>query len=219
MSSPAYELTDVTFGYKALPVISIGHMKIEAGEFVALEGPNGAGKTTLLSILGFLDRPWSGEIRFFGKDTRDRNPVELRREVGILLQNPYLFNATVLENVMWGLRIRGIRGRQGALRAEKALDSVGLSGFQRRKARLLSGGEAQRVAMARVLALDPDVILLDEPANNMDAESARRLEGLVSDLKGNKTLVLSTHNLSSWAVSPDRVIRLPEETNRSRALS
>jgi len=207
----AYELIDVMFGYGVEPVISIDHLRIEEGEFVALVGPNGAGKTTLLNLLAFIANPRAGKVRFFGESVSRKNVVALRRRVGFLIQSPYLFNTTVEANIMWGLRLRGIPGREARTRAREALERLGLSGFEKRHAGKLSGGESQRVALARALALDPRVILLDEPTNNMDEESAKLMEGVVLELNRNrgKTVILSTHNLSSWSMAPGRVIHLP----------
>jgi len=208
----AYELIDVMFGYGVEPVISIDHLRIEEGEFVALVGPNGAGKTTLLNLLAFIANPRAGKVRFFGESVSRKNVVALRRRVGFLIQSPYLFNTTVEANIMWGLRLRGIPGREARTRAREALERLGLSGFEKRHAGKLSGGESQRVALARALALDPRVILLDEPTNNMDEESAKLMEGVVLELNRNrgKTVILSTHNLSSWSMAPGRVIHLPD---------
>jgi len=207
----AYELIDVMFGYGVEPVISIDHLRIEEGEFVALVGPNGAGKTTLLNLLAFIANPRAGKVRFFGESVSRKNVVALRRRVGFLIQSPYLFNTTVEANIMWGLRLRGIPGREARTRAREALERLGLSGFEKRHAGKLSGGESQRVALARALALDPRVILLDEPTNNMDEKSAKLMEGVVLELNRNrgKTVILSTHNLSSWSMAPGRVIHLP----------
>ncbi len=207
----AYELIDVMFGYGVELVISIDHLRIEEGEFVALVGPNGAGKTTLLNLLAFIANPRAGKIRFFGESVSRKNVVALRRRVGFLIQSPYLFNTTVEANIMWGLRLRGIPGREARTRAREALERLGLSGFEKRHAGKLSGGESQRVALARALALDPRVILLDEPTNNMDEKSAKLMEGVVLELNRNrrKTVILSTHNLSSWSMTPGRVIHLP----------
>lgn len=158
----AYELANIRFSYEVgqVPCLGIDSFKIRKGEFVALRGPNGSGKTTLLHILAFLNIPQHGIVRFNGQPCTAKNVVSLRRRVGLLMQNPYLFNTTVLENVITGLRLRGLRKTTTVSMAKDALRLVGLSGFDDRFAKGLSGGEAQRVALARTVVLDPEVLLL-----------------------------------------------------------
>lgn len=196
---PAYEIEGLTFSYGTVPVISLDRLEIPAGEIVGLVGPNGSGKTTLLHMLAFIEDPHQGDIRFFGQTCTDSNRLALRRKVGLLLQNPYLFHSTVLSNLTWGLKIRDVPRQVAAEAALKALALVGLEGFEHRYAKALSGGETQRVALARALVLDPEVLLLDEPANHMDKESIERTESIVSTLtrEHGKTIILTSHNAST----------------------
>ncbi|HMK36519.1 MAG TPA: ABC transporter ATP-binding protein [Desulfomonilaceae bacterium] len=206
----AYSLTNIEYSYGGPPAIEIGALEVAQGEIVALVGPNGSGKTTLLHVLAFLEIPQIGEIRFFGEEFRKGNLLTLRRKVGLLLQNPYLFHETVLANVAWGLRLRGVSGQKAQNMASQALELVGLSGFGDRYARSLSGGESQRVALARALVLDPAVLLLDEPSNHMDRESAERTEALVEKLnkEQGKTVIMATHAVDSAQSLAHRVIHL-----------
>ncbi len=194
----AYELNNVSFSYNGPPVLIIDRLQIAAGEIIALVGPNGAGKTTLLHLLAFLTTPQRGDIFFFGSEASRGSLFGLRRRVGLLLQNPYLFNASVLSNLLWGLRIRGISRSQARILALDALSRVGLAGFEHRHVRTLSGGESQRVALARSIVLNPDVLLLDEPATHMDKESVERTEQIVLEMNRDqaKTIVVATHNPS-----------------------
>ncbi len=194
----AYELDNVSFSYGGPPVLVIDHLEIAAGEVVALVGPNGAGKTTLLHLLALLLTPQTGDIFFFGSKISSDSLLSLRRRVGLLLQNPYLFNMSVMGNLLWGLRIRGISKSNGRALCLNALSRVGLSGFETRHVRTLSGGESQRVALARAIVLDPDVLLLDEPATHMDRESIERTEQIVLEMNGTqgKTVIITTHNPS-----------------------
>lgn len=194
----AYSIEYLTFRYGSRTCLEVEGLEISQGDVVALVGPNGAGKTTLLHLLAFVERPASGGIRFFGESVTRQNLLACRRRVGLLLQNPYLFHTTVIANVMWGLKIRGIKGEKGHRAALEALEKVGLSGFEHRQARTLSGGESQRVALARSLALDPDVLLLDEPANHLDRQSVQRIKEIVLHLNRSlgKTIILATHNLA-----------------------
>lgn len=208
--SSAYLLEEISFSYDAAPVLMIDRFEIARGEIAALVGPNGSGKTTLLKQLAFVERPGRGTISFFGERSTPANLIAFRRRVGFLLQHPYLFHTSVLSNITWGLRIRGITGRKASRMALEALERVGLSGFEHRRAVSLSGGESQRVALARALVIDPEVLLLDEPANNLDTESLRRTEEVVSVLNREygRTVVFTTHNLSTWANLAHRIVNL-----------
>ncbi|MFC1805768.1 ABC transporter ATP-binding protein [Planctomycetota bacterium] len=196
--APAYVLEDVTFAYDGKTVVDVPRLQIRRGEVTALVGANGSGKTTLLHLLAFLEAPTGGSITFLGQQATPA--LELRRRVGLLLQEPYLFHASVVRNVEVGLKVRGVSGRARRERAKAALEQVGLAGFEERDAAKLSGGEARRVALARVLALETDVLLLDEPMAHMDEHSARRTEELLLRLhrEQGKTIVLASHDLL-WA--------------------
>lgn len=209
---PAYRLKDVSYSYGDQTVIDIRELEIPQGEIVALIGPNGSGKTTLLHLLAFLEVPHSGEISFFGEEFRQKDVLALRRKVGLLLQNPYLFHETVLSNMLWGLRLRGISSRQAQHAAVKALETVGLGGFEHRYARSLSGGESQRVALARALVLEPSVLLLDEPSNHMDKQSAEQAEHIVLELNRThgKTIVVATHAVDRFLTLAHRVFHMWE---------
>jgi len=208
--TPAYRLRDISYSYGGPPVLEIGDLHIPQGQIVLLVGPNGSGKTTLLHLLAFLETPQTGEIDFFGEKSHSGNLLALRRKTGLLLQNPYLFHETVMSNMVWGLRLRGISGRSAHRAAAKALDMVGLSGFENRYARSLSGGESQRVALARALALEPKVLLLDEPSNHMDRASAQRTEEIVLELNRchGATVVMTTHAVDNGQALAHEVIHL-----------
>jgi tungstate transport system ATP-binding protein len=210
--TPAYSLQNLTFSYQDRPVLEIDRLEIPAGEIVALIGPNGSGKTTLLHNLAFIEEPQWGGISFFGTPFRKENALNFRRRVGLLLQNPYLFQTSVLSNVMWGLQVRGVPRRIGKKAARAALEMVGLVGFENRYARSLSGGESQRVALARALVLEPEVLLLDEPANHMDVESVQRTGETVLELntKRGTTVILTSHDLVQVQALAKRVICLSD---------
>ncbi len=208
---PAYQLQEIVFGYNQVPVLTIEELDIQPGELVALVGPNGAGKTTLLHLMAFIATPQNGEIFFFGEGSRKSNAISFRRRVGLLLQNPFLFHESVLSNITWGLRLRGVPRRKLRGMAEEALDRVGLAGFEEREARALSGGESQRVALARALVLDPEVLLLDEPTNHMDQTSVERIEETVQKMNRGlgKTVIFSSHDPQERErMAPDRVINI-----------
>ena len=192
-----YRLQSIRKSYGSNVALDIEELTIAEGRLYTLTGANGAGKSTLLSILAFLAPPTSGEIFYAGKRVdRDHGSVEeSRRKVTLLHQSPYLFGGSVDDNVAFGLKVRGIRGEEQRRRIDEALDVVGLRGFRDRKARELSGGEGQRVAMARALALKPEVLLLDEPLANIDRETTGLLEAVIASLPARgTTVVMTTHD-------------------------
>ncbi len=192
-----YRLHSIRKCYGSIVVLDIEDLEIVEGRLYTLLGANGAGKSTLLSILSFLLPPTAGEIYYNGKrvDWSRGSMEEKRKKVTLLHQAPYLFGGTVYANVSFGLKARGVRGEEQQRLVEKALDVVGLREFGERKARELSGGEAQRVAMARALALSPEVLLLDEPLANIDRETTVLLETVITSLPSQgTTVVMTTHN-------------------------
>lgn len=203
-----YRLNSIRKCYGSNVALDIEELMIAEGRLYTLTGANGAGKSTLLSILAFLAPPTSGEVFYDGKRVV-RDPVsivEYRRKVTLLHQSPYLFGGTVYDNVAFGLKARGVQGETRQRRVDKALDEVGLQGFHDRKARELSGGEAQRVAMARALVLEPEVLLLDEPLANIDRGTTGLLETVIASLPlRGTTVVLITHD-------PDQPDRLNGES-------
>ena len=192
-----YRLDSIRKCYGSNVALDIEELTIAEGRLYTLSGANGAGKSTLLNILAFLSPPTAGEIFYAGKRVDwDPGSMEVyRRKVTLLHQSPYLFGGTVNDNVVFGLKARGIHAEDQRRRVGKALDDVGLQGFRDRKARELSGGEAQRVAMARALVLEPEVLLLDEPLANIDRETTGLLETLIASLPARgTTVVLITHD-------------------------
>jgi tungstate transport system ATP-binding protein len=206
----AFTLKDVTFAYNDEPILRIGHLEIASGEIVGLVGPNGSGKTTLLHLLAFLTTPQHGRIEFFGQRIPAGDNQTIKRKVALLLQNPYLFHESVLANIVWGLRLRKVRKEEANKTAKEALEMVGLSGFEHRYAPSLSGGEAQRVALARSLALKPTVLLLDEPFNHMDREAVRLTEDLVVSWcrDHGTTVVFTSHAIEKLQAVAHRVVHL-----------
>jgi len=199
-----YRLRSVTKRYGSNVAVAIDALTIDAGRLYTLTGANGAGKSTLLGILAFLTPPTTGEIFYAGEriDWKGDIVARRRRKVTLLHQSPYLFGGTVFRNVAYGLKARGIAGDAALRAATRALETVGLERFRERDARELSGGEAQRVAMARALALDPEVLLLDEPLANIDRETAILLETVIASLPSRgTTVVMTTHD-------PDHPTRL-----------
>src|SRR5262249_31296739 len=169
-------------------------VQVHVGEVVAVVGPSGAGKSSFLRLLNRLDEPTSGMVELDGADYRRLPPTELRRRLGMVMQTAYLFPGTVAQNIAYGPLQYG----QSLLpeQIDSLLQRVGLSGYQERDASNLSGGEAQRVSIARTLANAPEILLLDEPTSALDEDSARGVEDLVLDIirERQMTCVIVTHN-------------------------
>ncbi len=170
-------------------------LRVDAGERVALLGPNGAGKTTLiLHLIGLLE-PQGGTVEVSGLAVRAPNLVEVRRRVGVVFQDPddQLFLPTVRQDVAFGPANLGLRGGELDARVDRALDAVGLPGYGDRVPHHLSHGERRRVAVATVLAMEPDVLVLDEPTSNLDPAGRRELAELLLGL--DVTVLVVTHDL------------------------
>jgi len=164
---------------------------LDQGEIVGLVGPNGSGKSSLLKILSFLENPTSGQLTFQGKSISGNVPLPVRRRIALVFQEPLLFNTTVFENVASGLKIRGISRRDIKHEVENWLDCFGVLHLINQAARSLSGGEAQRVSLARAFVLEPDILFLDEPFSALDTPTKEALiEDLEKILKTTKTTVV-----------------------------
>ncbi|PQJ34831.1 choline transporter [Salinibacter sp. 10B] len=170
------------------------NIEVEAGDVFVVFGPSGAGKSSLLRLLNRLDEPTAGTVLLDGTDYRTLPPRTVRQRVGLVPQQPALAEGTVADNVTWGPRLRD--ASVDSDRMDELLDRLGLAGYQDRDTESLSGGEAQRVAIARTLFNDPDVVLLDEPASSLDATAAERVESLLADVMEAYALtaVLVTHD-------------------------
>ncbi|TES87831.1 MAG: ABC transporter ATP-binding protein [Dehalococcoidia bacterium] len=185
------------------------NLRIDRGEVFALIGPTGAGKTTLLRLIDLIDEPASGKIFFDGVDAAAPAAVRLgmRRRMAFVLQKPVVFNLSVHDNIACALRWRGVRGSKLKEKVNHITDVVGLSDYGNRNARQLSGGEVQRVAIARAMAIEPEVLLLDEPMANLDPLSAARIEELISSIirQYATTIIMATHDLSQGQRLADRM--------------
>lgn len=188
--------------YRGAPLLQKIHLQLPAGQMLALVGPSGAGKSTLLKVFNRLlelDPRYSisGEVRIGQQSiyAPGTDVVDLRKRVGMLLQQPTLFPLSIFDNVAFALR----EGQDARQQVERRLRQVGLWDALhkrlRRPAQSLSGGQAQRLCLARALAAEPEVLLLDEPTSALDPGSRREIEDLLGGLKGRITMLLVTHNM------------------------
>ncbi len=195
--------------YGERDVLKNVNLRINRGEVFALIGPTGAGKTTLLRLIDLIDEPASGKIFFDGVDAAAPAMVKLgmRRRMAFVLQKPVVFNLSVHDNIACALRWRGVRGSKLKEKVNHITDVVGLSDYDNRNARQLSGGEVQQVAIARAIAIEPEVLLLDEPMANLDPLSAARIEELISSIirRYATTIIMATHDLSQGQRLADRM--------------
>lgn len=192
-------LEDIHFAYDGIYTALRGvSLQINDGELVAIMGTNGAGKTTLIKHLNGLLRPQSGRVIINGQDTKYLSVAEIARTVGLVFQNAdhQLFLDTVRKEVEFGLRNLGRSTEESHQRCEETLERLGLADLIERSPFALSGGERKRVALASVLALEPDVLALDEPTIGQDARQKRRLsEMLVEMNQSGKTVIVVTHDI------------------------
>jgi tungstate transport system ATP-binding protein len=188
-------------------VLNIESLDIQRGETLAVVGPNGAGKSTLLLALAGLLKPAKGEIFFEGRSLNGLNELEYRRRVSFVFQSPLLLDMTVEENVALGLKFRGVPKEDARAQAAKWMKSLGVESLSKRRAGSLSGGEAQRVSLARAFVLNPELLLLDEPFSALDPPTrARLLEDLSILLaEDHRTAVFVTHNLNEAAKLSHRI--------------
>ena len=214
MEKPVFELHDVSVAYGGTPAVKGIDLDVEANRITALIGPSGCGKSTVLRCLNRMndlvaDATVAGRVLYHGQDiyASDVDPVEVRKLVGMVFQKPNPFPKSIYDNIAFGPRVLGMKGSMDEI-VERALRRAAL--WDEVKDRLkqsaygMSGGQQQRLCIARALATDPDVILMDEPCSALDPISTARIEDLLLELRKSYAIVIVTHNLQQAARVSDR---------------
>lgn len=214
VSGPAVAIAGLLKRYGGATVLDIESLELAAGEAHVIVGPNGSGKTTLLRIIAGLERPDSGDILLLGRklgDIPSKDAARLRRRIGFSAEKPYLFRTTVLRNVEYPLRVRGVARPERARRAREALERLGVRHLAERNAPLLSAGERERVSIARAIVSGPELVLLDEPFANVDPGAVPLVERVVLELASSGvTVAVATHLLEQAYRLSAKVVRLEE---------
>jgi tungstate transport system ATP-binding protein len=196
MAETLLTLSDVAVHHGEHVALQVASLEVYPGDVMALIGPNGAGKSTMLRVMGMLQLPDHGTVRFRGENALDGNQLALRRRIATVFQEPLLLNASVYQNAALGLKLRGVRRDEIQRHLGPWLQRLSIAHLAARFARTLSGGEAQRTSLARALVLEPELLLLDEPFSALDPASR---EALVRDFQRivretGITTVLVTHD-------------------------
>jgi energy-coupling factor transporter ATPase len=208
--SLAVSCEELTFSYPGSeePALSEISFELRPGEYVGVVGPNGGGKSTLVRLLNGLLRPDAGQIRVSGHDPASE-PFEVRKHLGVLFQNPEngLVAPFVEDDIAFGLENLGVPREEMRERVTRAIRTVGLGGYERREPHTLSGGEKQRVALAGLLAVEPEILVLDEPTSMLDAAGRGEVLERLEALRSKKTVLHVTHHLEELQ-NADRILVL-----------
>ena len=195
-------LDQVCFAVNGRTIIQFVSAEIDAGPRTVILGPNGAGKSVLMRLCHGLLKPTYGSVLW-------RGPANGRRRQAMVFQRPVMLRRSAFANVVYALRLAGVSRRESELRARDVIEAVGLAEIADRSARVLSGGEQQRLALARAWALGPEVLFLDEPTANLDPGATRDVETLIGQIRaGGTKIVMSTHNLGQAKRLGDEILFL-----------
>jgi tungstate transport system ATP-binding protein len=200
------KLVDIRKNYGAVKALHSVSLEMQGGKIIALLGVNGAGKTTLMRIMAGLEKPDTGKLLF---NNQNIDAEALRKVSTLVFQKSAMFSTNVYDNLAYGLRIRRVRKESIEEKITEALQAVRLSGFEKRRAKKTSGGEQQRIALARAFLLEPPVLLLDEPTANLDPNSATIIEkAIISKKSAQRVIVMASHNLSQARRMADEIVHI-----------
>jgi tungstate transport system ATP-binding protein len=199
------ELTNIEKKYGDVISLDNISLEIEKSRVTTLVGTSGAGKTTLLRIINGLENATNGQVKFEG---RTMTKKELRSITSMVFQKTVMFSTTVYANLAFGLKIRGFERKEIDEKIHTILSRVGMEEFAKRKAKKLSGGEQQRISLARALILQPRILILDEPTANLDPTNAQIIEDIINVTKNSNTIILATHNLFQAKRLSDKIAHI-----------
>lgn len=206
----AYSIRSLVHSYDGKTALDIPSLDIPSGQICGFTGPNGSGKSTLLSVLALLITPVSGSVLLHGVESVRNPDPQLRRKVTLVHQKPFLFSTTVRNNIAYGLRAQGFPSKEVHHRVQSVLEEMVLSAVAEKHAHKISGGEAQRTALARGMVLETPVFLLDEPTNSLDEASrpvfARMLRK--SNQERGATIIIAAHDVDFMSSLADRIFRM-----------
>ncbi|GAA0711035.1 hypothetical protein GCM10008904_23100 [Paraclostridium ghonii] len=195
--------------YKNKLVLNIKYLDIASGKITGIIGENGAGKSTLLNILSGIDKDFTGEV-YYDKEKLNK---EIQKSITLVFQKPRLLNTMVYKNLAYPLKIRNVKKEEINLKIEKVLDLLDIQDLKNKNAKNLSGGEMQKVALARALVFKPKVLMLDEATSNIDIEAKKTIERIIVDYnkRENNTIILISHDKEQIECLCDNVIVLDKQ--------
>ncbi len=190
-------------------ILNLSSLIIESGEFVGMVGENGTGKSTLLHIIAGLDTNFEGSVTYDGEPLQER----VQREITLVMQKPYMFSRSVRQNLAYPLAVRGLSKEEIAQRTTETAERFGLTPLMEQRADRLSGGEMQKLNLARAVIFSPRLLMLDEPTANVDRAFTEKIEESLRDYHKDNTMILVTHSAEQAHRLCDRVIRLQRGTD------
>jgi len=200
-------VSNISKSYPGKPVLTGCSFSFHDRGIYVLMGPNGSGKSTFLRICALLEGPDRGEVNFYSDGILINNDILLKRRITLLLPKIGVFNTTVFKNITYGLKIRGLKESEIERKVDKALNFVGLLNNKGQKALTLSSGETQRMGIARALAIEPEIIFLDEPTASVDQENTEIIEDIILKMKKEgRSIIITTHDMAQAERLADRLL-------------
>ena len=205
-------LSNINKNYNGKSVLQDCSFSFDKNEIYILMGPNGSGKSTFLRLCALLEDPDRGEVNFFSGNDIVKKDIELKRKITLVLPKIGIFNATVFKNAAYGLKIRGLKKKEIEEKANMALEFVGLTHKKNQNALTLSSGETQRLGIARAIAINPEILFLDEPTASLDPQSTTIIEELIFRIRKQNSMiiVMVTHNIFQAQRLADNVLFMYE---------